>query len=336
MAACPNLDSLEKTGLVYVTDDSPGITRQKSGKGFAYYNPDGTLIQSPQIKSRINALAIPPAYHNVWICPLDNGHIQATGRDDRDRKQYRYHPDWIALRDEAKFDKMVEFGKVLPKIRERVESDLRKHGTPRDKVLAAVVALLEKSLIRVGNYEYKRENQTYGLTTIHNNHALVHGASIDFHFPAKSGKEREVTVTDRKLANLVKRLQQLPGQELFGYRDQDGTVHDITSTDVNDYLHEIAGDQFTAKDFRTWAATREAFCRLAHTKPAESKTARKRQIVQIVKEVAETLGNTPAVAKNSYIHKQLLKAAEDQLPFKCKNTENPEPDLLKFLENLKP
>ncbi len=242
-------------GLRYVTDERPGISRERKGDGWIYRKPDGSRITSQQTIDRINAIVIPPAWTDVWICTDPRGHIQATGRDDRGRKQYRYHPRWRATRDETKFDRMVEFGEVLPRIREQVERDLAKKGLPREKVLATVVRLLETSLIRIGTEEYVKENKSYGLTTFRNRHAEVNGSTIHFAFRGKSGIKHAIDVRDRKLANIVKRMRDLPGYHLFQYIDDDGALQEVDAEDVNDYLRQIAGNGFSAKDFRTWAGT---------------------------------------------------------------------------------
>lgn len=288
-------------GLRYTTDTLPGIKRVKRGKSFAYLASDGKPITDPGEIARIKSLAIPPAYSDVWICPQANGHLQATGRDARGRKQYRYHKRWRAQRDETKFDRMVEFAKALPTIREAVARDMRKPGLPREKVLATVVSLLEATAIRVGNEEYAKENDSYGLTTLQEEHAEVKGATIKFHFRGKSGKVHDVKVHDKRLARIVKASQELPGEHLFEYVGDDGAPHPVHSEDVNAYLQEIAGDHFSAKDFRTWEGTMSCALELAAVR-AEGATEAKKAVVEAVKRVAEKLGNTPAVCKKSYIH----------------------------------
>ena len=242
-------------GLRYVAADRPGITRQSRGKGFGYRASDGSVVRDPETLRRIRSLAIPPAWTEVWICPNENGHIQAVGRDARGRKQYRYHPRWRAVRDESKYERVLAFGEALPRIRRRVNADLRRRGMSRAKVLATVVRLLETTLIRVGNDEYAQQNGSYGLTTLHNGHAKVRGGQITFEFKGKSGKRHRIDVRDPQIAKLVRGCQDLPGQDLFGYVDDEGTVRDVTSDDVNGYLRDIAGEEFSAKDFRTWAGT---------------------------------------------------------------------------------
>ena len=295
-------------GLRYVTDERPGISRERKGDGWIYRKPDGSRITSQQTIDRINAIVIPPAWTDVWICTDPRGHIQATGRDDRGRKQYRYHPRWRATRDETKFDRMVEFGEVLPRIREQVERDLAKKGLPREKVLATVVRLLETSLIRIGTEEYVKENKSYGLTTFRNRHAEVNGTTIHFAFRGKSGIKHAIDVRDRKLANIVKRMRDLPGYHLFQYIDDDGALQGVDAEDVNDYLRQIAGNGFSAKDFRTWAGTVMCAVMLRDCCGWESEPEAKKHVVEAVKRVASSLGNTPAVCRKSYIHPAIIEA----------------------------
>jgi DNA topoisomerase-1 len=301
----------EKAGLTYVCDDEPGFTRKKSGKGFSYFDLDKKRITDKKIIDRINALVIPPAYKNVWICPDENGHIQATGLDERGRKQYRYHPRWRSVRDQNKFTSMIAFARALPKIRERTEADLKKSGYPREKVLAAIIQLLEKTAIRVGNEEYARQNKSYGLTTMRNRHAKVEGGEVQFHFRGKSGKWHDIDLKDRKLAKIVSKMQDLPGQSLFQYQDDEGQLHNVTSSDVNNYLKEISGEDFTAKDFRTWAGTVAASLALQELENFENETGAKRNIVAAVKSVSEKLGNTPTVCRKSYIHPAIFESYLD-------------------------
>ncbi|GAB4461103.1 MAG: DNA topoisomerase IB [Armatimonadaceae bacterium] len=299
--------------LRYMTDSKPGIVRKKWGRGFRYLNPDGSPVEDDATRERIEALAIPPAYTDVWISPHANGHLQATGIDDRGRKQYLYHARWQEIRDAVKFHRMVAFGSILPRLRKTVDEDLHQKGLPREKVLATVVRLLDATAIRVGNEEYARKNHSFGLTTLHNDHVAVRGSKIAFHFRGKSGKEHEIELRDREVARVVRQCQELPGQELFAYRDNEGDEHDVDSGDVNTYLHEIAGEEFTAKDFRTWAGTvfclEGLLCPVAE--PGLSETQRKRRIREAVKQVAERLGNTPAVCRKSYIHPSLIAAYEN-------------------------
>ncbi len=305
------LESAHIAGLRYVTDEMPGIHRENAGTGFRYRYPTGDLVQDQEVLERIKALAIPPAWKDVWICPDPCGHLQATGRDDRGRKQNRYHPRWRETRDETKYARMILFGKILPKIRARLKKDLALPGLPREKVLATVVRLLEVSLIRVGNDEYARENDSFGLTTMRNRHVDVNGSTLRFHFRGKSGKPHEVDIRDRRLARIVKRCQELPGQELFQYVDENGERRDVGSEDVNDYLREISGHDFTAKDFRTWAGTVLAARALQDAKKCDTKAQQKRNIVQAIEAVAARLGNTPAVCKKCYIHPDVIGAYMD-------------------------
>jgi DNA topoisomerase-1 len=295
-------------GLRYVSDLRPGIRRRRSGSGFAYTSPTGERIRDPERLRWLRALAIPPAWTDVWISPFTNGHILATGRDKRGRKQYRYHPSWRAVRDEAKYTRMIAFGELLPRIRRRIDRDLARRGMAREKVLAAVVRLLELTLIRVGNEEYARVNASFGLTTLRNRHVRVRGSQVRFRFRGKGGVQHEVGIRDRRLAALIGRLQDLPGQELFEYRDGLGRVHEVTSDDVNAYLRAVASPDISAKDFRTWAATVLAFRALCALDEAASQGEAKRNVVAVVKAVATQLGNTPAVCRKAYIHPAVLDA----------------------------
>jgi DNA topoisomerase-1 len=288
-------------GLRYTTDAIPGIRRVKRGRSFSFIASDGTPITGKAEIARIKSLAIPPAYSDVWICPIANGHLQATGRDARGRKQYRYHKRWRAIRDETKFDRMIGFAKALPAIRTAISADVAKPGMKREKVLAAVVSLLESTSIRVGNEEYARENDSYGLTTLQEEHAEIKGATITFRFRGKSGKDHEIEIKDKRLARIVKASQDLPGQNLFEYVDDDGTARPVRSEDVNDYLREISGGDFTAKDFRTWDATMSCALELAALRTEDQGEA-KAAVVETIKRVAVKLGNTPAVCRKSYIH----------------------------------
>jgi DNA topoisomerase-1 len=301
----------EEAGLRYITDARPGVRRRRAGKGFSYIGPGGKRITDPDRLAWFKRLAIPPAWTDVWISPIKRGHIQATGRDARGRKQYRYHPRWRAVRDEAKYGRSIEFARALPKIRRRTDRDLRRRGLPREKVLALVVRLLEATLIRVGNDEYARENRSYGLSTMRARHVEVRGAGIRFTFRGKGGKEHEIDVRDRRLARLVKRVQELPGQELFQFIDADGRRQDITSDDVNEYLQQITGQPFTAKDFRTWAGTVAASLALSEFREVDDEAGRKKAIVNAIEEVAEQLGNTPAVCRACYVHPDLLDSYLD-------------------------
>jgi len=300
--------SAQAAGLRYSTDARPGIRRRRSGRGFAYRRPDDTPVRDATTLGRIRALAIPPAWTDVWICLDPVGHLQATGRDARGRKQYRYHARWRTGRDDAKFEGLIDFARVLPRIRERCEADLARPGLPREKVLASVVRLLETTLIRVGNDEYARLNRSFGLTTLRTRHARVTGTHIRFRFRGKSGRQHEVGLRDRRLASIVRRCQDLPGQELFQYVGVDGEPHDIASDDVNAYLREISGATVTAKDFRTWAGTVLAYRALrALDAGGDDRTAR-RNVIEAVRSTSDRLGNTPAVARRSYVHPAVLEA----------------------------
>jgi DNA topoisomerase-1 len=305
------VESAEEAGLRYVTDASPGIRRRRAGRGFSYIGPDGELIRDAKRRAWIRSLAIPPAWTDVWICTSPRGHLQATGRDARGRKQYRYHPDFRAVRDDAKFGRMIAFGRALPAIRRRVDADLRRHGLPRERVLAAVVRLLEKTLLRVGNEEYARDNRSYGLTTLRDHHAEVGSSRIRFRFRSKGGKLRDVELSDARLARIVARCQELPGQELFAYLDEGGEVRSIDSGDVNDYLREITGQEFSAKDFRTWTGTVLAAWALQELQEVDSEAQARRNVVRAVEQVAESLGNTPAVSRRSYVHPGVIEAYLD-------------------------
>jgi DNA topoisomerase-1 len=294
--------------LRYVSDTRPGIRRTRAGKGFSYRAPDGTLIHDTETLRRIRSLAIPPAWTDVWICANPNGHIQATGRDAKGRKQYRYHPRWREVRDESKYTRLIAFGEALPRIRKRVNADLARHGLPREKVLATVVRLLETTFIRVGNEEYAKTNRSYGLTTMRNKHVDVSGGTIAFHFRGKSGIEHTIGIEDRRVAHIVTRCKELPGAELFQYLDDEGKRQAIDSGDVNAYLEEITGERFTAKDFRTWAGTVLAAMVLKEFEAFDDEAQAKRNVVQAIERVAGRLGNTPSVCRKCYIHPAVLDA----------------------------
>ncbi|MGA7881979.1 MAG: hypothetical protein WCD63_14040 [Terrimicrobiaceae bacterium] len=297
--------------LSYRSDNSPGIRRIRRGKGFTYIFANGKLLSSgSNIHRRIRSLVIPPAWTDVWISPSATSHLQATGRDVRGRKQYLYHDAWRNNRDRTKFDRLSVFARALPRIRSKVRRDLRLPGISRQKVLATVVRLLDKTLIRVGNDEYARENRSYGLTTLRNHHASVHGSTILFSFRGKGGRKHTIQLADPRLARIVRRCQELPGQELFQYLDPEGHARDIGSRDVNDYLRAITSEQFTAKDFRTWHATTLALSALSRLRLSSSRTGAKTHTIQIIKAVAEALGNTPAICRKSYIHPAVLTACE--------------------------
>jgi DNA topoisomerase I len=297
-------------GLRHCSDDRPGIIRRRSGRGFVYIDPDGRRIADDERLARIRAIAVPPAWTEVWICPWANGYLQATGRDARGRKQYRYHPLYRRRRDDAKFDRLIAFARALPAIRERVDRDLARPGLPREKVLAAVVRLLELTLIRVGNDEYARLNRSFGLTTLRDRHAVVDGSEVRFRFRGKSGRQQEVGLRDRRLAAVVRRCRDLPGQELFQYVGADGEPHDVASDDVNRYLEAIAHG-VTAKDFRTWAGTVLAFRALATLGEGESRRERHRNVAAAIRETATSLGNTAAVARRAYVHPAVVDAYLD-------------------------
>ena len=305
VTASEPLNAAKEAGLTYVSDQVPGIRRLRSGTGFRYVAPGGAAVRDPRELARIKALAIPPAYSDVWISPDPHGHIQATGRDARGRKQYRYHKKWREVRDETKFDRMIGFAKAVPRIRAGVARDLARPGLPREKVLATVVALLEATAIRVGNEEYARENDSYGLTTMLDEHVRVKGEVLRFRFRGKSGKDHDIAVRDKRVAKVVKACLGLPGEEIFGYLDDDGSRHAIASHDVNAYLRELAGDDFTAKDFRTWEATLGCALALAASR-AETAAERKLAVTLAIQTVADHLGNTPAVCKKSYIHPAVI------------------------------
>lgn len=305
--ASPDLASpqaaAKTAGLRYISDSRPGITRVRENTGFTYRHADGSRVTDEETLNRIRKLAIPPAYESVWICPTPNGHLQAVGRDARGRKQYRYHTRWREVRDEGKYGKMLLFGKALPKIRAQVERDLARSGMPREKVLAAIVRLLETTLMRVGNEEYAKANKSYGLTTLRNRHVKVDGGSvIHFGFRGKRGTEHHIDLRDKRLASIVRRCQELPGQELFQYLDDSGAPRAIGSEDVNEYLRAISGPEITAKDFRTWAATNLAALALRELESFDSDAKAKRNVVRAVEAVSKMLGNTPAICRKCYIH----------------------------------
>jgi DNA topoisomerase I len=298
----------EEAGLQYVSDDRPGYTRKAKGKHFDYFDSEGKPIRDEQRVLRIKRLAIPPAWSDVWICPSSNGHVQATGRDARARKQYCYHARWREVRDENKFDRLAAFAKALPKIRRRVAQDMKLPGLSRRKVLATIVRLLERTFIRVGNDEYARENKSFGLTTLMNRHVKVRGAKMRFRFRGKSGIQQEVGITDRRVAKVIAKCQDLPGQDLFQYLNENGEVQNVTSQDVNEYLRQIAGEDFTAKDFRTWGGTVLAAIALSKQEEFETKKQAKSNVKTAICAVAELLGNTPAVCRKCYVHPVIIEA----------------------------
>ncbi|MEO8439450.1 MAG: DNA topoisomerase IB [Spartobacteria bacterium] len=304
-------EAAEEAGLRYVSDEKPGYTRKRRGKKFIYFDTEGKEIRDEARVLRINRLAIPPAYTEVWICPSPNGHLQATGRDDRGRKQYRYHERWREERDENKYEKMVIFAQCLPKIRRRINKDLKQRGLPREKVLATVVQLLERTFIRVGNEEYAKENKSFGLTTMRNRHVAVRGDTVRFRFRGKSGREHDIDTEDPRVAKIVKKLQELPGQEVFQYLDDEGKRHQVTSEEVNEYLREITGEEFTAKDFRTWAGTVMAAMALQAQKAFENRSQAKQNVKAAIGAVAKMLGNTPAVCRKCYVHPAVFETYLD-------------------------
>jgi len=304
-------DAARAYGLVAVSDDAPGITRVKRGKGFVYRTPSGALVRDEAVIKRINSLAIPPAWTQVWICPNPHGHVQATGRDARGRKQHRYHPRWTEVRDEAKYSRMLDFAAALPALRRRIAQDLEARGLPRRKVLAAVVQLLEKTLIRVGNDEYARTNGSFGLTTLLDKHAKVSSSAVRFRFKGKSGKEHDVQLSDPRLARIIRNCQELPGSQLFQYVGDDGAVHDVGSSDVNEYLRSAMGQSFTAKDFRTWFGTVLAAQALQEFEHVASKTRAEKNVLTAVEAVAKVLGNTRTVCRKCYVHPLVINAYID-------------------------
>jgi DNA topoisomerase-1 len=302
------VESAKTAGLRYVTDSSPGIRRQSQGKGFRYIGVDGKPIKDTSELDRIKSLVIPPAWKNVWICPIAHGHLQATGLDVKGRKQYRYHPHWQKIRSQTKFNRMIPFSAALPLIREQVERHLSLRGLPREKVLATVVHLLETTRIRVGNIEYAQENKSFGLTTLRNRHVDVSGSTVRFQFKGKSGVQHDIKVNDRRLARIIQRCQDIPGYELFQYLDDEGKRQTIDSEDVNTYLREITGEDFTAKDFRTWAGTVLAARELKQIGEFQSKTQANKNVTQAIKAVAKQLGNRPATSRKYYVHPAVIDA----------------------------
>jgi DNA topoisomerase-1 len=310
-AAVEPEESAADAGLVYIDDSRPGIRRRRAGKGFAYFDErSGETVRDPKRLAWIRQLAIPPAWSDVWICPNQRGHLQATGRDARGRKVYRYHPRWRSVRDDVKYERVLAFARALPGIRRRVEKDLQRSGLPREKVLAAVVDLLERTRVRVGNEEYAQQNRSYGLTTLRDRHARIRGGTVTFRFTGKAGRPHSVELADRRLARIVARCQELPGQQLFQYVDGDER-RAVTSDDVNAYLREVSGQDFTAKDFRTWAGTVLAAMALKEFSEFDSAAQAKRNVVRAIERVAEHLGNTAAVSRSSYVHPAVIDAYLD-------------------------
>ena len=301
-------DDAETAGLRYVSDNRPGIGRRVSGEGFTYVRPEGGTLSDPRTLRRIRSLAIPPAWTDVWICPFADGHIQATGRDARGRKQYRYHPRFREVRESTKYERLIGFADALPSIRTKVREHMALRGLPREKVLATVVHLLETTFIRVGNGDYARQNKSYGLTTLKNRHVAVNGSEVRFRFIGKGGKQWSLTVKNRRVAKVIKACQELPGQELLQYVDEGGKLQNITSTDVNAYLRELTGQDITAKDFRTWAGTVLAALALMEMEGCDSAARAKRNVRDAIARVAARLGNTPTICRKCYVHPQILSA----------------------------
>ncbi|MGH6922657.1 MAG: DNA topoisomerase IB [Propylenella sp.] len=302
-AAC----AAETAGLAYVSDTEPGLRRRRRGKGFSYIDAEGKALRDRKVLDRIRSLVIPPAWKDVWVCGSPTGHIQATGRDIRGRKQYIYHPQWREVRDSAKYEHMLDFAAALPRIRARLREDVTRRGISREKVLAAVVQLLDMTLIRVGNKDYAEQNDSFGLTTLRDRHAVIDGAELRFEFKGKSGKTWRLKLRDRRIARVVKDCQEIPGQHLFQYFDDDGKRRPVTSSDVNSYLREISDTEVTAKDFRTWAGTVLAATVLCELPPIEGDAEAKRNVRFAIKKVAARLGNTPAICRKCYVHPELLE-----------------------------
>lgn len=328
-------EAAESAGLVYVSDEDKGIRREREGEGFAYYRPGGDALRDEAALERIRRLAIPPAWTEVWICPKANGHLQATGRDARGRKQYKYHPQFRELRESTKYEHMLEFARALPAIRAKLAEHMALRGLPREKVLATVVHLLETTLIRIGNDDYARDNKSYGLTTLRNPHVKVEGAELRFQFKGKSGKSWRLQVKDRRIAKIVRACQDLPGQRLFQYQDESGEVREVTSADVNAYLKEVTGSDITAKDFRTWAGTVMAALALQEFEAFDTQATQKKNLKAAIERVASRLGNTPTICRKCYIHPEVLNAyVEGNLLLEVK--ERVEEELRENLARLKP
>jgi DNA topoisomerase I len=328
-------DAAESVGLRYVSDERPGIRRKKVGKGFSYVRPDGSKLTGPDALKRIKALAIPPAWTDVWICPFPDGHIQATGRDAKGRKQYRYHPRFREVRESTKYERVVAFADALPSIRDTVREHMALRGLPREKVLATVVHLLETTLIRVGNDDYAKQNNSYGLTTLKNRHVAVNGNEVRFRFTGKGGKQWSLCVRDRRIAKIIRACQELPGQELLQYIDEQGNCQDVTSTDVNEYLKAITGKDITAKDFRTWAGTVLAAMTLSELQSFDNAAQAKRNLRSAIEKVSARLGNTPTICRKCYIHPEVLNSYMDgNLVLEVKS--QVENELRSAVENMKP
>jgi DNA topoisomerase I len=300
-----------QVGLRYVSDAMPGITRRPARNGFRYVDATGKPVHDEPTLARIRALAIPPAWTDVWICAAANGHLQATGRDAKRRKQYRYHSRWRSVRDEAKYERMLNFGKALPAIRSEVDAALRLPGLPREKVLATIVYLLQATMMRIGNEEYARHNKSFGLTTLRDRHVRIDGGAVEFRFRGKSGVRHAIRVDDPRLARIIRRTRDLPGQELFQYVDDDGEQRTVDSADVNDYLRALTGEDYTAKDFRTWSGTVLAAFALQEFEKFDSETQAKKNVVRAIESVAERLGNTPAICRKCYVHPAVIESYLD-------------------------
>lgn len=305
------VEAAAAASLSYVTDESSGYSRQRHGRGYSFYDAKGKLITDRKVRKRLNGLVIPPAWSEVWICPQSDGHIQATGRDEKGRKQYIYHSRWETIRNETKFNKLLLFGEALPKIREQVDHDLRRRGLPRQRVLALMVRLLDKTLIRVGNAEYARTNHSFGLTTLQTDHLEVTGSTLHFEFLGKSKKWHQIDLKDPRAARVIRRCQELPGQELFQYIDEAGERRSVGSADINQYLQETTNQPFSAKDFRTWGGTIYTLQELQAIGPAASKSQTPKNITQAIKQAAERLGNTTTVCRRYYVHPAVLEAYQD-------------------------
>ncbi len=329
-------ESAQEAGLVYVDDQAPGIRRKKIGRKFQYIDAHNKVIDDEKILKRIHSLVIPPAWADVWICSRANGHLQATGRDSRGRKQYRYHPQWRVVRDETKYDRMLKFGEALPKIRKHLQKDLAREGLPQEKILATVIEVMEKTLIRVGNEEYAQENHSYGLTTLRDKHVEIHGSTVEFHFKGKSGVWHDIKMHDRRLAKIIQRCHELPGHELFEYKDEQGEIHAVDSMHVNSYLKTISGEDFTAKDFRTWHGSVLAAESLCTFQDFDSETQGKKNVIAAIECVAERLGNTRAVCRKCYIHPAILECYLNHSLFKKMKIEglSVETALLNFLSTI--
>ncbi|MBV9076032.1 MAG: DNA topoisomerase IB [Methylobacteriaceae bacterium] len=328
-------EAAEQAGLIYVSDDAPGIRRRRAGKGFSFTGPDGKTVKDEATLARIRKLAIPPAYVDVWICANPRGHIQATGRDAKGRKQYRYHPKFREVRESTKYEHMLDFARSLPAIRAKIQEHMSLRGLPREKVLATVVYLLENTLIRVGNDDYVKQNKSYGLTTLKDRHVKIEGSELRFQFKGKSGKTWNLKIKDRRIARIVKECQDIPGQELFQYIDDDGQRQDVTSADVNAYLKEITGRDVTAKDFRTWAGTVLAALALAEFETFDTDAMAKKNVRAAIESVSARLGNTPTICRKCYVHPEVLHSYFDkQLMLEVK--QEAEAELRDNLDSLKP